>query len=139
MDEALSDNERNTCLASYVIADSSRSMTYYIINLICKWKNEDLSIKKWCLFYSKNKIVHCLNNSPKRILFFGYSTLCHGWTVRDESDILGVNMLINARFTKIQSVLVHSLRFRSYDHANPNLKSFSKLIVETKFPIHFLF
>jgi hypothetical protein len=65
MDEAVRDTERNTCATPYVTADNSRLMAYLLLKVIYKWKNKGWSIEKWCLFYSKNKIVHCLNNYPK--------------------------------------------------------------------------
>jgi hypothetical protein len=52
----------NTFATSYVTADNARPMAYLILKVICKWKNKDWSSQKLCLFYSQNKVVHCLNN-----------------------------------------------------------------------------
>jgi hypothetical protein len=36
MDEAVSDNERNTCAISYVTADNSSSVAYLVLKVICQ-------------------------------------------------------------------------------------------------------
>jgi hypothetical protein len=36
MDEDVSDTERNTCATSYLTADNSRPMAYFISKVICK-------------------------------------------------------------------------------------------------------
>jgi hypothetical protein len=45
MDEAVSDTERNICVASYLTADNSRPMAYLILKVISKRKNKDRSIQ----------------------------------------------------------------------------------------------
>jgi hypothetical protein len=120
MDEAISDIEHNTCATSYVTADNTRPMAYLILKVICKWKNKDWSIKKLSLFYPQNKIAHCLNNYPKHVTIFlilqPFARLpqlnCKRW-IRTHCKW---NVLINVSFWKMQSILVHRLWFRSYEH-----------------------
>jgi hypothetical protein len=44
----------NNCATFYVTADNSRPMAYLILKIICKLKNKNWSIQKWCSFYSQN-------------------------------------------------------------------------------------
>jgi hypothetical protein len=119
MDEPVNDTDRTTCAASYVIAVNSVSMAYLILKVICHWKNKDRSIQKWCLFYSRNKIVQCLIDYPKHVIIFlmlhtsnRLPRLSRKRWIRTHYEW---NTLINASFSKMQSVLAHRLWFRSHD------------------------
>jgi hypothetical protein len=95
-------------------------MTYLILKFIYKCKNNYLSIQKWGLLYSQNKTVHCLNNYPKHIITLLILQTSNRLPRLSRKRWIRLycerNALINASFSKMQSVLVRTLRFRSYDH-----------------------
>jgi hypothetical protein len=65
----VSNEKCNTCATSYVAADNSRLVAYLILKVVCKWKNKDWSVQKWCLFYSKNKTT-LFKEVPKHVIIF---------------------------------------------------------------------
>jgi hypothetical protein len=92
-------------------------MAYLILKVIRKWKNKDWSNQKWCLFYSQNKIVHCLNNYTKHVIMFlilqTFNCVPRLKSKRWVRTFWKWNTLTYASFSKMQPVLVHRLRFRS--------------------------
>jgi Fe-S-cluster containining protein len=109
----------NTCATSYITADNSRPTAYFILKVICKWKNKDCSIQKRCVFYSQNnctmfkQLPKTCNNFPN---FTDFQPPATAKPEEMDRTYCEWNTSINARFSKMQSVLVHRLRFTSYDH-----------------------
>jgi hypothetical protein len=108
----------NTRATSYVIADNWRPRAYLILKVMCKWKNKDWSIQKWCLFYSQNNCT-LFKQLPKHILIFlilqTFNRLPQLNHKRWIQTYCKWNTLINASFSKMQFVLVRHLWFMSYD------------------------
>jgi hypothetical protein len=107
----------NTYATSYVTADNSRPMAYLKLKVLCKWKNKDWSIQKWYLFFSQSnctlfKQLPKTCNNFRNFTDFQPPATAKRWI----GTYCEWNALINASFSKMQSVLVHRLRFTSYDH-----------------------
>jgi hypothetical protein len=99
-----------------------------ILKVICKWKNKYWSIKR-CLFYPQNKMVHCLNSYPKHVTIFlilqTFNRLPRLKLKRWFKTYREWNTFINASFSKMQSLLVNRLPFRSYNHLFVTLTAIS--------------